>query len=760
MSQADELLNSLTEDSTEVLLDGNVLVDEKRVVRVPESLKKLGVQYDHDVNTVTFDCPRYSDGHDLSKMRVYVNYMRPDGEVGAHLCDNITIDIYDTNFFHFDWTISGHVTEVNGPLSFLVCIKQVDDEGNEVNHWNSELNTEMYISEGMKCADPIVRRHPDIITQMLLRMDEIEHLLELTENERILAEISEIREDVDNLGQPDATLTKAGVAADAKATSDAIANAQTAAEDTAKKYTDEQIEIVYENFPPAIVVDSEEPEDIEFWIDEDDEVESGTVVTSYNGRTGAVMPQAGDVVPQAGDYDEFYYTKAETLTPETKTLLGLGADDTPDKAFKKAAADMSRVGDVVTTTRVDLGDNWLLANGDEVSAHDYSELELLFPAIDADWSFKARDTSTSKTCTGANYVIHADGYWLTGWGKYDGSDLTVKIAYTTDPTGEWTTKTIFTGSAALYVDCITYANGYWVIGCRYATSIVAILYATDLSGEWTMKTVYSSSGGFDDRICLTYANGYWAIGGAFYNGSGTYYSEIAYTTDLTGTWTVKHMWTGTNAKTRISGIAFANGYWVVCGIQYTSSKYYALIACAADLSGVWTTKELWNGSTVYETVECITYTNGYWVVGCGTYINKSGVAQIAYATNPVSDWVIKDIWGATNAAWEAIYDITYSNGYWMACGRYSDGTGMYYAQIAYAPDLTGDWVTKSVSSGSSDSDLHATNVICVDGLWVGSIQMDEGGTCYPAVFWRNWNTFFLPTITHDNAYTYIKAKED
>jgi hypothetical protein len=167
MSQADELLNSLTEDSTEVLLDGNIRIDGNRHITVPESLKKLGVQYDHDVTTVTFDCPRYCDGHDLSKMRVYVNYMRPDGMLGAYLCQNVMVDKNDNDIFHFDWTISGNVTEVNGSISFLVCIKNVDNDGYEVNHWNSELNTEMYVSEGMNCADPIIRRYPDIISTLL-----------------------------------------------------------------------------------------------------------------------------------------------------------------------------------------------------------------------------------------------------------------------------------------------------------------------------------------------------------------------------------------------------------------------------------------------------------------------------------------------------------------------------------------------------------------------------------------------------------------
>lgn len=59
------------------------------------------------------------------------------------------------------------------------------------------------------------------------------------------------------------------------------------------------------------------------------------MATSFNGRTG-------DVVPQASDYSAFYlgrgetvdaYSKEETLSADTKALFGLEADATPDAAF-------------------------------------------------------------------------------------------------------------------------------------------------------------------------------------------------------------------------------------------------------------------------------------------------------------------------------------------------------------------------------------------------------------------------------------------
>jgi hypothetical protein len=154
----------------------HITIDDDRYINVPEELRRIAVQYDHDIETVTFDCPRYWDGHDLSTMRVYVNYRRPDGVPGSFLCESVTIDVSNPNIMHFNWTISKNATMVQGVLSFLVCIMQVDNKGNEVRHWNSELCEDMMVSTGLEVNDAIVNTYPDIITQLLLRMDSVENI--------------------------------------------------------------------------------------------------------------------------------------------------------------------------------------------------------------------------------------------------------------------------------------------------------------------------------------------------------------------------------------------------------------------------------------------------------------------------------------------------------------------------------------------------------------------------------------------------------
>ena len=178
---AEELLNSLTDEqiaayTVDPANEEHIVVGADRFIIVPESLKRIAVQFDHDIETVTFDCPRYWDGHDMSEMKVYVNYMRADGVLGMYWAETVTIDETDSNIMHFDWTISREATLVEGALTFLVCTKKTDQEGTESNHWNSELNTEMYVSKGLECAEVAISNYPEIITQLLTRMDYVEEI--------------------------------------------------------------------------------------------------------------------------------------------------------------------------------------------------------------------------------------------------------------------------------------------------------------------------------------------------------------------------------------------------------------------------------------------------------------------------------------------------------------------------------------------------------------------------------------------------------
>lgn len=155
MSKAEELLNSLASYRAVARLidpieEPHIVIGADRYITVPDELKRLAVQYDHNIETVTFDCPRYWDDHDMSEMGVYINYMLSDETVGIYKAQNVRVDDDDSSIMHFEWTINNDITTVSGNIVFLVCVKNVDEYDIEYNHWNTELCKDCYVSEGME----------------------------------------------------------------------------------------------------------------------------------------------------------------------------------------------------------------------------------------------------------------------------------------------------------------------------------------------------------------------------------------------------------------------------------------------------------------------------------------------------------------------------------------------------------------------------------------------------------------------------------
>ena len=157
--------------------EAHIVIGKDRVITVPPDLRRLGVQYDKNVESVTFDCPRYWDGIDLLNMAMYINYIRSDGKTGSyHVADvaDVAVDPNDENMIIFTWTIGEHVAYVNGKITFLVCAKHSDSSGASTNRWNSEINRDCYISEGMDTNQVIEDVNTDLITQVLLKIDELD----------------------------------------------------------------------------------------------------------------------------------------------------------------------------------------------------------------------------------------------------------------------------------------------------------------------------------------------------------------------------------------------------------------------------------------------------------------------------------------------------------------------------------------------------------------------------------------------------------
>ena len=311
-------------------------------------------------------------------------------------------------------------------------------------------------------------------------------------------------------------------------------------------------------------------------------------------------------------------------------------------------------------------------------------------SLDGPWIMKDLWSSSGDTRASIHCIAYASGYWVVGGLAYN-SGGAARIAYATAPDGTWTIKDLWTYSLSSSYDeinCITYAGGYWVVGGAHydgSTKYACIAYATAPDGTWTTKDLWHSIKNrpqYEVVNCIIYANGYWVVGGNHYSGSvSTCLAYASSTPD--SSWTIINTpFTGFN----ISCITYANGYWVAGG---NSGRYITCIAYAASLDSVWTTKDLWSGTAIYSDsyINCITYADGYWVAG-GKYQKTKAehYARIAYATAPDGTWTTKDLWSCDSDA--STYCITHAKSHFVIGGMCRNANDKYScARMAYAASI-------------------------------------------------------------------------
>lgn len=159
--------------------DAITIDGETRVISVPASELLFGVETDKDVERKHFRCPKIvGDGIDLSKHKIYISYITSDstgksfsGDAGLYFCEDVAVDGDDITF---SWQLSGNVFSSAGFIAFKVLAAKTDGE-NVQTRWNTvpAVGTVlMTVPDGMDISET----YPDIVTQLLERMESVEKI--------------------------------------------------------------------------------------------------------------------------------------------------------------------------------------------------------------------------------------------------------------------------------------------------------------------------------------------------------------------------------------------------------------------------------------------------------------------------------------------------------------------------------------------------------------------------------------------------------
>ena len=143
--------------------------DDTRLVTIPDKYKKLGVESDEKAKRVWFRFPKLvgNNGVDLSAIGVRINFRNANGDGDIYMVKDVTID---GDYVTFSWELTRRVTDYKGHISFVVCAVKSATDGTTKNEWNTTLNKECEVLEGLEVTEQIAQENPDIIEYILANL--------------------------------------------------------------------------------------------------------------------------------------------------------------------------------------------------------------------------------------------------------------------------------------------------------------------------------------------------------------------------------------------------------------------------------------------------------------------------------------------------------------------------------------------------------------------------------------------------------------
>lgn len=184
MPSVEELLNQDSEDEYINISPINDIITidpETRTINLPASETLFGTEQEMNVERKYFKCPKIvGDNIDLSKHQIYITYVTakdntgtflPEEELGLYYCEDMAVD---GDYITFSWLLSGNVLNNHGFIAFAVSAKHTDGEVLKT-RWKTRpaVGTVLLTVPDGKA---IIERYPDIITQLLDRMNAVEEI--------------------------------------------------------------------------------------------------------------------------------------------------------------------------------------------------------------------------------------------------------------------------------------------------------------------------------------------------------------------------------------------------------------------------------------------------------------------------------------------------------------------------------------------------------------------------------------------------------
>ncbi len=128
-----------------------VLVSADRSMTVESDSHLAGVVGDHNSNPVRFRIDRYVDGGDLAECtKYYIVWRNKEAGTGDKTQMTMTVDEDNTKKLVGVWLVDYKACAAAGTLEIIFRAVQEDSSGDIVYEWQTRLNNDMYVEEGIE----------------------------------------------------------------------------------------------------------------------------------------------------------------------------------------------------------------------------------------------------------------------------------------------------------------------------------------------------------------------------------------------------------------------------------------------------------------------------------------------------------------------------------------------------------------------------------------------------------------------------------
>ena len=152
-----------------------VIDPETRTITVPPEYQLLGVESDEKVERLYFQCPKIvGDNVDLSQLILFINYRNAGQEIDAYKITDVETDGDNITFsWLLDRKVTAYKTTQQNKLGFSFCAQKADEDGTLTQEWNTTINTECSVLEGLEAQEHIEEENSAVIAQIWQAIDEL-----------------------------------------------------------------------------------------------------------------------------------------------------------------------------------------------------------------------------------------------------------------------------------------------------------------------------------------------------------------------------------------------------------------------------------------------------------------------------------------------------------------------------------------------------------------------------------------------------------